>query len=387
MLHPNGSSAANSPYLPQHSTIPLLRDFERPKEGFDSPSLPSLPADEKIRIRSRPSTRAILPGVAIVLAVTSLFFLANSFTSLTTARDAYLDTLHSAVYSPPTAERINQWFHEQPSRPLRQEDTVVVEGKEDHTVTAIVLHGLGGGAHDYPFVQHLADRYPYVRCTFDDLHKNEDVAGYAHSQQQLNRLADEERQRMVSMGKEPRIVQMGFSQGGVMTLLSLLTAQSASRYEAGVVFSAYLPLPTRIQKLISPAAITTPIFWGHGRADPYLTYLNAQKGIRLLRSLTRVKQLRHLTFRGYDGVQHGWADQELDDMAAWFGQHVPRTRADPAASSNSEAGSSQSPPSEEEFQREVETENAVERVEEIELNADLPSKKSRRRSQVTRRSR
>jgi hypothetical protein len=42
---------------------------------------------------------------------------------------------------------------------------------------------------------------------------HEDVEGYVHSQQQLNLLIDEERARMVELGKEPRIVVMGFSQG------------------------------------------------------------------------------------------------------------------------------------------------------------------------------
>lgn len=45
------------------------------------------------------------------------------------------------------------------------------------------------------------------------MYYHEDVEGYVHSQQQLNLLIDEERARMVELGKEPRIVVMGFSQG------------------------------------------------------------------------------------------------------------------------------------------------------------------------------
>lgn len=52
-----------------------------------------------------------------------------------------------------------------------------------------------------------------LNSTFEDVYEDEDVKGYVHSQQQLNRLIDEERQRMVTAGKEPRIVLMGFSQG------------------------------------------------------------------------------------------------------------------------------------------------------------------------------
>lgn len=85
-----------------------------------------------------------------------------------------------------------------------------------------------------------------------------------HSQQQVNRLIEEERERLIAAGKEPRIVLMGFSQGaspfrpfdsfgsiidelfdnsgGAMALLSTLTSPHANRIEAAVVLATYLPL-------------------------------------------------------------------------------------------------------------------------------------------------
>ncbi|BGP16366.1 hypothetical protein JCM10213_004908 [Rhodosporidiobolus nylandii] len=418
-------SAADSPCPGQTATIPLLRDYDTPTETY-SPSLPSLPADEKRRApRWRPSSRAALPVAASLLTLASLLFLLYSLA----APDATYSESPSDAASPRApAARILQWFHGQPAQPLKEKDFVVVEAKAEHTVTAVVLHGLGGNANDWPFVQTLSARYPYVRWvspsadylnvtvrngestrgwfdieTFEDLYRNEDVAGYAHSQQQLNRLVAEERQRLVAKGKAPRIAMMGFSQGGVMTLLSLLTAETAERFEAGIVFSAYLPLKDQIEELISPAALDTPILWSHGRADPYLTYQNAVSGIRQLRR-SRKAHLRRLTFKGYDGVQHSWGNEELADMANWFGQNVPEHRErDPSSPSLSHDASrlatdhaSPSPPSEqahdaarkpwraappaedvEPASGEAVEENAVEQIQEAVAAAELPVKKLR----------
>lgn len=52
-----------------------------------------------------------------------------------------------------------------------------------------------------------------VDSDFDDIWGDEDVVGYMHSQQQLNQLIDDERQKMLDAGKPPRIVLLGFSQG------------------------------------------------------------------------------------------------------------------------------------------------------------------------------
>lgn len=136
----------------------------------------------------------------------------------------------------PPAER----FFDPPSRRLRPDKIWVQEAADgdDYTITAIVLHGLGDRGDGVPFVWDMPLDFPYIRWvaptadvmnvtvrdkkpntawfdmhSFPDVYHLEDVEGYVHSQQQLNRLIDDERARMVALGKEPRIVLMGFSQG------------------------------------------------------------------------------------------------------------------------------------------------------------------------------
>ncbi|GAA5820096.1 hypothetical protein JCM11251_005480 [Rhodosporidiobolus azoricus] len=350
------SSAASTPYLPQHATIPLLRDYHSSKE-VDSPSLPPLPADRK-RPRTAPwlSSRLTLPLLVLVLALTSLVLLASNFLPPLLPAGTYYDSLYEAVSSSPSPERIRRWFTQPPERPLAKKGIVVIDAKEEHTVTVVCVHGLGGQGADWPFYQTLAGRYPYVRwvsptaeyrditvrdgervrawfdiTTFDDLYQDEDIAGYAHSSQQLNQLVEQERELLISEGKEPRIVMMGFSQGGVMTLLSTLLSKNPSRFEAAVVFSTYLPMIDNIASLISPAARNLPLLWAHGRADPYLTFAHAQEGVDLLRS--EKVGMKQVDFRGYDGLQHAWAHKELSDLVDWFGRNVPVLRTRPSTPS------------------------------------------------------
>ncbi|TNY18290.1 Phospholipase/carboxylesterase, partial [Rhodotorula diobovata] len=218
---------------------------------------------------------------------------------------------------------------------------------DEHTVTAIVVHGLGDKGDGLPWTAALADRFPFVRwvaptadylnvtvrngattrawfdiVTFDDIWGDEDVVGYTHSQQQLNQLIDDERREMLESGKEARIVLLGFSQGGVMTLLATLTAPRADRIEAAAVMSTYLPFVDSFDDILSSAARDTPLLWVHGRADPYLTYANAE--LSLARLTSPPISLSDVAFSGYDGVQHSWNGDMLDDVAAWFEDKVPR---------------------------------------------------------------
>ncbi|GAA6001364.1 hypothetical protein JCM10207_006627 [Rhodosporidiobolus poonsookiae] len=410
MIRSADSSAASTPYLPQHATEPLLRDFATDAfsdDKCDSPSFPPLPADRKARTCWRPTARAALPLTVFLLALLSLAYLVQSL-------PAFHDLLGAVTPSPP-AERLLEWLHAPPERPLDRSSFVVVEPTAEHTVTAVVLHGLAGSPWDWPFVQTLAPQYPYVKwvspaadirnvtCrsgeqtrawfdieTFEDLYKNEDIAGYVHSQQQLNRLVDEERQKMALAGKEPRIVMLGFSQGGVMSLLQLLTAREPDRFEAGVVFSAFLPLKDQISELATAASRNTPILWSHGRDDPYLTYEHAAEGVRTLRRDPGIGMER-VTFNSYEGMGHSWAPQELQDLADWFGENVPEKRATKKLSSSPAASDDAA---DNEASAAVETgavvrstdaaveedaeETAGEVVAELEVKADLPVRRMRR---------
>ncbi|GAA5950653.1 hypothetical protein JCM3765_000567 [Sporobolomyces pararoseus] len=260
-------------------------------------------------------------------------------------------------------------MHEQPRVELDKTNFRIEESKMprgDYSVTAIVLHGLGQPNNEPPFVRKLAARFPYVRWisptadelnvtvrgyeptsawfnieTFDDLSQGENLEEFVHSQQQLNKLVDDEREKMREAGKEPRIALMGFSQGAVMTMLGLLTADETSRLEAGIALSGYVPLLNYLDDIVSPASRDIPLFWGHGKQDPYLTIEQARAGSSLLRS-SRVG-LRKLTYKEYEGLDHIWNEEELDDVVDWFQRTIPRKRLGRPSSPSSLKSPSTSP--------------------------------------------
>lgn len=280
----------------------------------------------------------------------------------------------------------------------------------DYSVTAIVLHGLGQPNNEPPFVRKLAAKFPFVRWvsptadqlnvtvrgfqpthawfnieSFDDLSQGENLDEFVHSQQQLNKLVDDERDKMEADGKEPRIALMGFSQGAVMTLLALLSANETDRFEGGIVLSGYVPLLEDLGDIVSRASRDIPLFWGHGKQDPYLTIDQARAGSSLLRS-SKIG-LRKLTYREYEGLDHIWNEEELDDMADWFQRNIPRKRIGrrpsfavsniPTASSSPSLGtvaSSAVPPSSQDI-------SSWEQVQQLEDAAEAKARRSLQRRQ------
>ncbi|GAA5909211.1 hypothetical protein JCM5296_000820 [Sporobolomyces johnsonii] len=346
---------SSSPFLSQHqlrdpdeATVGLLASFGRSDDLYP-PSSPPTSFSSSSPFRPPKSARccrpASFPFVALCLALFCLVFLVSSIRHDLASLSSYSD-----LYAVLRSQSLRDRLHAPPPRELARDGIRVDEATEaEYTVTAIVLHGLGQPNHEPPFVGRLREDLPYVRWrvpvplwrlrdrrqgslvlgallagTFDDLYEGEDVEEFVHSQQQLNKLVDDERARMVREGKEPRIALMGFSQGAVMTILAVLTASSADRYEAGIALSGYLPLVSQVDAVASPAAKDIPLLWLHGRNDPYLTIAKAEDGVRQLRR--EPIGLRNLVFKSYDWLEHFWDESELDDMARWFAKTVPRDR-------------------------------------------------------------
>lgn len=114
----------SSPVLHYTSTPPRCR----------TPSLPGKPL------------RRVLLAVLALAAVLGICYLTAEGGS-TDAHDAsYRDT-----------------FHLPPLEPLDPEKTLVQLPTAEHTVTAIILHGLGDTFHTLPFPAVLAERYNYVK--------------------------------------------------------------------------------------------------------------------------------------------------------------------------------------------------------------------------------
>lgn len=155
--------------------------------------------------------------------------------------------------------------------------------------SVIWLHGLGADGNDFaPIVPELVDAaWPAVRFVFPHapvrpvtvnngvpmrawydikglaIADKQDAEGIRASIAEVEALISREEERGVPAS---RIVLAGFSQGGAMALAAGLRHRASL---AGIlVLSAYLPLHDTIEAERSGANHATPIFWGHGSADP-----------------------------------------------------------------------------------------------------------------------
>ncbi|KAL8278173.1 hypothetical protein RQP46_009346 [Phenoliferia psychrophenolica] len=113
-----------------------------------------------------------------------------------------------------------------------------------------------------------------------------------------------------------RIILAGFSQGGVMALLTGLTSQ----YRLGgiVVLSGFMPLRSKLASLVADLDRSTmPIFWGHGQSDPYLLHDDALESMELLQASHPADSglgglgMSAIEFHSYPGLEHSWFPPEM----------------------------------------------------------------------------
>jgi phospholipase/carboxylesterase len=169
--------------------------------------------------------------------------------------------------------------------------TIEVETAAKPDATVIWLHGLGADGHDFePVVPELvrseerAWRFVFpnapvrpvtlnggmpMRAWYDLKGLNrqaaEDMDGFRETDAQIRQLIAKEEERGITAN---RIVLAGFSQGGAV---SLYTAPRFPEKLAGVMaLSCYLPAENSFGAERLPANDATPIFMGHGQADPVL---------------------------------------------------------------------------------------------------------------------
>lgn len=93
--------------------------------------------------------------------------------------------------------------------------------------------------------------------------------------------------------------------------------------------------------MVSPHAPSVPIFWGHGTADPLVTYqlgytcakyIMAEIGVPATPLSSVVQKAlgfanpasaKGLDFRTYKDLPHYIRDDELEDVASWLKQILP----------------------------------------------------------------
>jgi phospholipase/carboxylesterase len=199
--------------------------------------------------------------------------------------------------------------------------------------SVIWLHGLGADGNDFaPIVPELVDAsWPAVRFVFPHapvrpvtvnnnapmrawydikglaIADKQDAEGIRDSIEEVEALIAQEGARGVPAS---RIILAGFSQGGAMALSAGLRHRETL---AGLlILSAYLPLHETIEAERSGANHTTPIFWGHGTADPIVPVVLGEQSRQALETLGH-----HIDWHTYP-MAHQVNLPEIADVRAWL---------------------------------------------------------------------
>ena len=204
--------------------------------------------------------------------------------------------------------------------------------------SVIWLHGLGADGNDFaPIVPQLVDpAWPALRFVFPhaavrpvtinggmpmrawydiaavDLVTRQDEAGIRASVAEVEALIGREHARGVS---SEHLVLAGFSQGGAIALAAGL--RHAQTLAGIIALSTYVPLHPTLAAERHTANAATPIFWGHGSADPVVAVQRGIDSRDLLRSLGYT-----VDWHTYP-MAHAVCAEEIADLRSWLG---PRLR-------------------------------------------------------------
>lgn len=102
-----------------------------------------------------------------------------------------------------------------------------------------------------------------------------------------------------------KIIIGGFSQGAAISLATLATMET--KIGGCVALSGFCALRKEVESKLLSANLDTPIFQGHGTADPVINYQYGKKTSEFFKELG----FKNLDFQTYPGVQHSASDEEL----------------------------------------------------------------------------
>ena len=209
------------------------------------------------------------------------------------------------------------------------------ETRPSPTWSIIWLHGLGADGNDFaPIVPELVDAaWPGIRFVFPhapmrpvtvnggmpmrawydikgmSIADKQDAEGIRASIDEVELLIAREVERGVPASQ---IVLAGFSQGGAMALSAGLRHRESL---AGlVILSAYLPLHDTIEADRHGANHATPIFWGHGSADPVVPMALGQQSRQALEAIGH-----RIDWHDYP-MAHSVNAAEINDIRAWLAE-------------------------------------------------------------------
>ncbi|CAE6346443.1 unnamed protein product [Rhizoctonia solani] len=218
---------------------------------------------------------------------------------------------------------------------------ITVPPRAPHTATIIFSHGLGDTGDGWrPVATMLASQFPYVKWILPhapvmpitinggiempgwfDLYSlgksddKEDEEGLLRSSKLIHNLVAAENEAGIP---SERIVIGGFSQGAALSLVHGLTSEK--NYAGLAILSGWFPMRKRLQSLLGPTATATPIFWGHGTADPVVPYKFGQMSVEHMKGNLGFSKLQ---FNSYKGMAHSAEQQEIADLGAWLKSVIP----------------------------------------------------------------
>jgi len=211
--------------------------------------------------------------------------------------------------------------------------TLERETRPSPTWSIIWLHGLGADGNDFaPIVPELVEAtWPGIRFVFPhapmrpvtvnggmpmrawydikgmSIADKQDAEGIRASIDEVELLIAREVERGVPASQ---IVLAGFSQGGAMALSAGLRHHESL---AGLlILSAYLPLHDTIEADRHGANHATPIFWGHGSADPVVPMALGQQSRQALEAIGH-----RIDWHDYP-MAHSVNAAEINDIRAWL---------------------------------------------------------------------
>lgn len=218
-----------------------------------------------------------------------------------------------------------------------QLDCLTVDTDTAPQYSIIWLHGLGADGSDFlPLAEQMnlpvAVRYIFPNApeqavtinggyvmpawydiVSEDIGQQADVAGIRHSQQAIEQLIAQEKQRGIAA---KHIFLAGFSQGGAVVLHTGLRQHEAL---GGIIaLSTYLPMPELLaDEYSATAAAQTPIFMAHGRQDPIVPYALGKQSKEKLQEI-------HCAVEWHDyAMPHSVFLKEINDIERWLIRQMP----------------------------------------------------------------
>lgn len=214
----------------------------------------------------------------------------------------------------PSLQHIKWILPHAQSRPV-----TVSNGKEIPAWFDICLHALKGSEEQHEHVQVTPSGEQKISCN-----GFEDREGILRSVQILNDIIKQEIESGLDAG---RIVLGGFSQGGVLSLLTGLTTEH--KLGGVIALSALLHLQKELKDMITQHARSLPILWAFGDVDPLVPIKVVDQSVDFLTSFG-IPRLRReelgkpgVAFVTYTGLGHSSSEDELRDMGEFMSRVVP----------------------------------------------------------------